>query len=97
MQAKPIRTGTMFLLASSMGLTSQMAATGIRPQGTTQPPPIKMALICPSAARIGMEEPVAVPEGAGQGAGKRKAGEAGAVQTGQTADDELEKGRHIAV
>ena len=41
-----------------MGLTLQMAATGTMPHGTMVPPPTKMALICPRAAKIGTEPPV---------------------------------------
>lgn len=41
----PRKTGRKFFLASSKGLTSQMAATGISPQGTIVPPPTKMAVI----------------------------------------------------
>ncbi|MCG8515596.1 MAG: hypothetical protein MI740_15760, partial [Halanaerobiales bacterium] len=40
-----------FLLASSMGETLQMAAAGIKPQGTMVPPPTQIAVICPKAAK----------------------------------------------
>ncbi len=59
---RPVRTGARFLRASSTGLTLQMAATGISPQGTMVPPPTKIAPICPNAARIGTEAWVAAPK-----------------------------------
>ena len=48
--------------ARSKGLTLQIAATGMSPQGTMVPPPTKMAVICPREASTGTEAQTAVPK-----------------------------------
>lgn len=47
----PAITGIIFFRARSNGLTLQMAATGMMPQGMMVPPPNQIAEICPSTAR----------------------------------------------
>jgi hypothetical protein len=55
---RPIRTGSIFLLASSNGSTLQVAATGMRAQGTSVPPPTQMPAICPRAVRVATPVPM---------------------------------------
>lgn len=57
----PMLTGAIFFRASSKGSTLQMAATGIKPQGTIVPPPMNMAVICPNEASMGTEPLTAEP------------------------------------
>lgn len=57
----PVITGTKFRFANSIGLTPQIAAAEIRPQGTRQPPPTHIPLICPNAASAPTLAFIAVP------------------------------------
>lgn len=56
---RPINTGFKFRLASSKGLTPQMAAAGISAHGINVPPPTQIADICPSAVNVAALECVA--------------------------------------
>ena len=58
---KPMITGTKFLRASSNGLTLQIAAAGMSAHGIRTPPPTQMPVICPSAVKVAVPPPIAVP------------------------------------
>lgn len=58
---RPIATGNKLRLASSKGLTLQMAAARINAQGMIVPPPTKIAVICPKAVKVAVQPPIAIP------------------------------------
>ena len=58
---RPINTGTKLRLASSNGLTLQIAAAGMSAHGINVPPPTQMAVICPSAVNVAVPSPIALP------------------------------------